>query len=263
MKERTKRQQKKIDYFFREKQSRKEKQELIHNEELPKYIEKHLPIVRRVSRNLDQLLIVSSFHSPPLKPGLIDRLLVVAELEDVEPVICFNKSDLVFDESEIEDAVTIYKNIGYKVVVTSAKTGRGIEELKDLVQNKKSALSGHSGVGKSSLLNKIQPDLNISTGEISDWSNKGTHTTTQVTTYKLDEKTELIDLPGLKKLDFIDIHKTEARLYFREFSDFGEDCKFTNCMHVSEHKCAVKKAVEDKKISALRYTSYLNFVESL
>ena len=263
MKERTKRQQKQINHFLREKQSRKEKQDLIHNQELPKFVEKHLPVVRRLSRNLDLLLIVSSFNSPPIKLGLIDRLLVVAELEEVEPIICLNKSDLVYEKSEIDNVVSIYKNIGYKVVVTSALTGKGNKELRKLIQNKRSALSGHSGVGKSSLLNKIQPDLNISTGDISEWNNKGTHTTTQVTTYKLDENTELIDLPGLKKLDFVDIHKTEARLYFREFNGFAEDCKFTNCLHLTEHKCAIKQAVENGEISSHRYKSYLNFVESL
>lgn len=263
MKERTKRQQKKIDYFLREKESRKEKQELIHNQQLPKFIEKHLPLVRRLSRNLDQLLIVSSFVSPPVKLGLIDRLLVVAELEEVEPIICLNKSDLVVDPTEIDVISAIYKNIGYKIIVTSAKTGKGTKELLKLIQNKRSALSGHSGVGKSSLLNKMKPDLNISTGDVSDWSNKGIHTTTQVTTYRLDENTELIDLPGLKKLDFIDIHKTEARYYFREFNNFAEDCKFTDCLHSTEHKCAVKKAVEDGKVSSFRYKSYLNFIESL
>ncbi len=263
MKQRTKRQQKKIDYFLREKQSRKAKQELIHNQELPKFVEKHLPVVRRLSRNLDQLLIVTSFHSPPIKLGLVDRLLVIAELETVDPIICLNKSDLVTDKSEINDVVKLYKKIGYKVVVTSAKTGKGIKELKALIRNKRSALSGHSGVGKSSLLNKIQPELNISTGDISDWSNKGTHTTSQVTIYKLDDKTELIDLPGLKKLDFLDIHKTEARDYFIEFNDFAEECKFTNCLHVTEYKCAVKKAVQENKISPFRYKSYLNFIESL
>ena len=263
MKQRTKRQQKQIDYFLREKHSRKEKQELIHNKELPKFVEKHLPVVRRLSRNLDQLLIVSSFYSPPIKLGIIDRLLIVAELEDVKPIICLNKSDLVFDKLEIDSVRSIYKNIGYKVIVTSAKTGRGIKELKKMIQDKRSALSGHSGVGKSSLLNKVQPNLQILTGNVSEWSNKGRHTTSQLTTYKLDETTTLVDLPGLKKLDFLDIHKTEAKIYFKEFNYFAEECKFANCLHLTEQQCAVKKAVEEAKISSARYDSYLNFIESL
>ena len=204
-----------------------------------------------------------TFVSPPLKPGLIDRLLVVAEIEDIEAIICLNKSDLVEYKQEIKDIVKIYKNIGYTVIVTSAKTKKGVKELNKVLRNKKSAFAGHSGVGKSSLLNAIEPDLNISVGDVSDWTNKGIHTTTQVTTYKLDDETILIDLPGLKKLDFIDIHRDEARFYFREFNDFSESCKFRDCLHLSEHKCAVKDAVGTNQISPQRYKSYCNFVNSL
>jgi len=263
MKKLTKRQQKRIDYFLREKHSRKEKQEFIHNTELPKFVEKHLPLVRRLCRNIDQLLIVGSFVSPPIKPGLIDRLLVMAEIEQIEAIICLNKTDLVENPQEIDHFVKIYKKIGYKVFATSAKTGLKIKELNKLVRNKKSALAGHSGVGKSSLLNAIEPNLEIDVGDISDYNNKGTHTTTQVTTFKLDETTELIDLPGMKKVDFIDIHRDEARFYFSEFSDFAENCKFNDCLHLTEHKCAVKNAVENDEIAKERYKSYLNFVESL
>jgi len=194
---------------------------------------------------------------------LIDRLLVVAEIEEVDPQICLNKCDLVKDESEINYTKKLYEAIGYNVVVTSAKTGFGIEEFNKRVRNKKSALAGHSGVGKSSLLNAIESNLQIAVGEVSDWSNKGTHTTTQVTTYKLDKNTELIDLPGMKKVDFVDIHRDEARYYFREFLEFADHCKFNNCLHLGEQKCAVKNAVEEGKISKERYKSYLGFVDSL
>lgn len=263
MKKLTKKQQKRIDYFLREKQSRKEKQDFIHNRELPKFVEKHLPVVRRLCRNIDQLLIVASFVSPPLKTGLIDRLLVMAEIEEIDAIICLNKADLVENQEEIDHVVGIYEKIGYTVLVTSAKTGFKINELNELIRNKKSALAGHSGVGKSSLLNAIEPNLEIAVGDISDHTNKGTHTTTQVTTFKLDETTELIDLPGMKKVDFIDIHKDEARFYFTEFNAFAENCKFNDCLHLSEHKCGVKNAVENGEISGNRYKSYLNFVESL
>jgi ribosome biogenesis GTPase / thiamine phosphate phosphatase len=263
MKKLTKRQQKRIDYFLREKQSRKEKNEFIHNRELPKFVEKQLPVVRRLCRNIDQLLIVSSFVSPPVKPGLIDRLLVMAEIEGIEAIICLNKVDLVEETQDIEDVAALYEKIGYTVLRTSATNGTNIDKLNDLIRNKKSALAGHSGVGKSSLLNAIEPNLQIATGDVSDYNKKGTHTTTTVTTFKLDETTELVDLPGMKKVDFVDIHKDEARHYFTEFNNYAEDCKFNDCLHLTEHKCAVKEAVENGDIASLRYKSYLNFVESL
>jgi ribosome biogenesis GTPase len=263
MKRITKRQQKRIDYFLRDKHSRKEKQNLLHNEQLPKYLEKRIPIIRRLSRNIDQILIVSSFVSPPIKPGMIDRLLVVAEIEKIKPIICLNKCDLEDDEKAINHFIEIYETIGYEVFATSAKSNVNIDRLGKLILGKTSALAGHSGVGKSSLLNAINPNLEIEVGEVSSWSNKGVHTTTKVTTFKLDDKTELIDLPGIKKLDFIDIHRDEARFNFTEFEHFAEECKFNNCLHLSEVNCAVKWAVEKGKIAKERYKSYCNFVESL
>lgn len=263
MKKLTKRQQKRIDYFLREKQSRREKQDMIHNASLPKFIEKRLPIVRRLSRNLDQLLIVSSFVSPPLKTGMIDRLLVVAELEKIEAIICLNKTDLLDDFSKAEHLAERYRSIGYSVILTSAEMGSGLEALNKAVRKKRSALAGHSGVGKSSLLNAIEPQLQISVGAVSDSNNKGTHTTTQVTRYSLDEETELVDLPGIKHLDFVDIHRDEARFYFKEFASAAHNCKFNDCLHLSEHKCAIKSSVDQGLISQERYQSYVTFVESL
>ncbi len=263
MAKRTKRQQKQIDYFLREKHSRREKSRMLHHSVLPKFIERHIPYVRRLSRNIDQLLVVGSFVQPPLKPGLIDRLLVVAELEDVRPVICLNKADLVDDPLEIETICSVYEKIGYTVLVTSVKDGRGIEQLAGQLRGKRSALSGHSGVGKSSLLNKIEPGLQVAVADVSASSKKGRHTTTQVITYTLDDTTEVIDLPGMKKVDFVDIHRDEARFFFREFNDFAENCKFNDCLHLTEKNCAVKEAVENGRIAEIRYQSYCHFVESL
>jgi ribosome biogenesis GTPase len=263
MKQLTKKQQKQIQYFIREKIERKHKQQMLHDSELPKFIEKRLPYVRRLARNLDQLLIVASFVSPPLKTGLIDRFLVLTELEGIEPIICLNKNDLLRNKSEAKHTVNMYRRIGYETIVTSALTSYGVSKLYERIKNKRSALAGHSGVGKSSLLNAMAPDLQIAVSEVSGATQKGKHTTSQVKIYKLNDQTEVIDLPGIKIVDFIDIHRTEARFYYREFAEFAESCKFSDCLHISENNCAVKHAVEEGHIHALRYKSYLNFVQSL
>ena len=258
-----KRQIKRVEYFLKEKRDRREKKELLHNEELPKFIEENIPLIRRLSRKVDQLLIVASFTKPELKPGIIDRLLVLAELENLDAVICLNKFDLVEDKIEALDIEQIYKSIGYKCVITSAKTGHGIEELRTAIGTKKSAFAGHSGVGKSSLLNALNPDIQAKIGEISSWNNKGKHTTTRIDSYFIDENTEILDLPGLKYVDFMDVHRDEARFYFREFLPYADQCKFRDCLHINENHCAVKVAVEQGIISQQRYKSYCNFVESL
>jgi ribosome biogenesis GTPase len=259
----TKRQQKRINYFLREKAELKKKREMIHEESVPKFIDKHLPYVRKLAKNLDQLVIVSSFVSPPMKTGLIDRFLVLAEIENLPVIICLNKTDLLEDQSESNSIVKLYKDIGYEVLETSVKEHIGIELLHQKMNQKRTAFAGHSGVGKSSLLNAIQPDLEINVNDVSRFSNKGKHTTTKVKIYMLDRNTEVIDLPGIKLIDFVDIHKTEARRYFKEFLAYADNCKFRDCNHLSEHNCAVKNAVQKGLIDERRYDSYCSFVESL
>lgn len=259
----TKRQQKRINYFLREKAERKQKQDMIHDGQAPKFIERHMPLVRKLARNLDQLLIVGSMVSPPIKPGLIDRFLVLSEIEKLPAIICINKVDLLEDLKKAEELAEVYRNIGYTVILTSAKSGLGLEELRESIQRKRSALVGHSGVGKSSLLNAIEPNLEISVNEVSKSTNKGKHTTTKIRLYTLNAFTEVVDLPGIKLIDFIDIHRDEARFFFKEFDDPAQYCKFRDCLHISEDTCAVKQEVEAGKISTMRYQSYLNFVETL
>ena len=258
----SKRQQKRIHYFLRQKEERRAKQKLIHDQQTPKFIERHLPYLRRLARNLDQLLIVASFVSPPLKIGLIDRFLVLTELEDIEGLVCLNKADLV-PEEEAREIAAIYQSIGYQTLLTSAKNGAGVSALYEALKGKRSALAGHSGVGKSSLLNAIDPQLEISVQDVSESTGKGKHTTTQVKVYTLQEDTEVIDLPGIKLVDFIDIHPHDARFYFREFEAFAEQCKYRDCQHITEDYCAVKQALEEGRIHSRRYESYLTFVESL
>lgn len=259
----TKRQLKRYAYGFKEKMARREKQRLIHEGGLPRFLEKHLPYIRKLAPNLDQLLIVGSFVSPELKRGLIDRLLVLCEVEDIKPIICLNKVDLVEDHSVVDYLVKVYSAIGYDTLATSARSAEGIEALYELMKNKRTALAGHSGVGKSSLLNAISPKLKLRVNEVSRSTKKGKHTTTKIKIYTLDKKTEVIDLPGVKLVDFIDIHRKEARHYFREFPSYAEQCKFRDCLHLAEIDCAVKEAVKQGVIDAGRYKSYCTFVESL
>lgn len=258
----SKRQLKRIHYFIRHKEERRAKQNLIHGQPVPKFIERHLPYLRRLARNLDQLLIVSSFVSPRLKTGLIDRFIILTELEDIDALVCLNKIDLI-NKKDAQETANIYESIGYNTILTSVKEGTGVKELFELLKGKRTALAGHSGVGKSSLLNAIDPELQISVQEVSESTGKGRHTTTQVKIYNLQENTEVIDLPGIKLVDFIDIHPHDARFYFREFEEFAEQCKFRDCQHITENNCAVKQAVAEGLIYKQRYNSYLAFVESL
>ena len=259
----TKRQQERIKYFLKEKSERREKQQLIHQDGQNRFIDKHLPYIRKIAPNLDQILIVTSFVTPPVKPGLVDRLLVLAEVESLAPIICFNKTDLLENPDEAKEIVSVYKNIGYATFASSVKNHEIIEEIHELLKGKRTALAGHSGVGKSSLLNAMDPKLKLQVNEVSRSTNKGQHTTTKIKIFTLDKKTEVIDLPGLKLVDFVDIHRDEARFYFREFLEFAQQCKFRDCLHLSETDCAIKNAVQEKLIDTRRYDSYCQFVESL
>ncbi len=259
----SKRQKKKIHYYLRSKTDLKQKQDMLHRDGTPKFLERHLPYVRKLARNIDQLVIAASFISPPLKTGLIDRFLILAEIEDIRPIVVLNKTDLLQDKTRANEIFNMYERLGYHTILTSAKSGQGLNELDRELRGARSALTGHSGVGKSSLLNAVAPDLQLRVNEVSETTRKGKHTTSRVKIYKLDESTEVIDLPGIKIVDFIDVHRSEARNYFPEFEEYASDCKFADCLHISEPQCAVKKAVEERLIHPLRYRSYLNFVESL
>ncbi len=264
MKRLTKKQKDKIKYSIRDKFELKQKAAMLNEEGLPKFLERRLPNVRRLARNLDQLLIVASFLEPPLKPRLIDRFLVLCEIEEIPPVVILNKTDLIANNRQIVDnTLAIYESVGVPAYAVSAKTGENIDRLQKLLTTKRSALAGHSGVGKSSIINAMIPHLNLEVNEVSEQTHKGKHTTTAMRIYNLPDNTEIIDLPGIKILDFIDIHKTEARLYFREFLNFADECKFRDCTHIHEKECAVKEAVKKGKIHPSRYDSYLAFVESL
>jgi ribosome biogenesis GTPase len=183
----------------------------------------------------------------------------------VPAIIVFNKCDLYRKKEELkyEGLRQMYEEIGYKVILTSVLTGMGIDEVKELLKNKISLLSGHSGVGKSSFINFIFDDLSLKTQDVSGWSGKGMHTTTFAEMYDLAGGGKIIDTPGMREFGLVDISKQELSHYFPEMRGLINDCQFNNCLHINEPGCAVKKALEEEKINIDRYISYCNILDSI
>lgn len=217
-----------------------------------------------IASNIDQLCIVATLGFPRTSTGFIDRLLVTAEAYHIPARIVFNKVDLYDDEmwqihNELKD---IYLHAGYPVHEVSALEGTGVDDLRLLMQGKTSLFSGHSGVGKSALLNALDPSLNLRVGEVSDWSLKGKHTTTFAELHPFAGG-YLIDTPGIKEFGMVDFKTEEVGHFFPEIRQVLHECKFANCTHVHEPQCAVKQAVEDGYINSERYANYLSIIDSL
>jgi ribosome biogenesis GTPase len=206
--------------------------------------------------NVDQVVIVSSLAEPDLKPHLIDRYLASAVQGDIAPIVCLNKADLV-DPVPYQPLIGLYSQLGIPTLMTSATTGVGIERLRDSLRGRQSVFSGQSGVGKSSLLNALQPGLGLHVGEVSDVNQKGRHTTTTAQLLKLDFGGWVVDTPGLRQFQLWDIIPEEVEGFFPEFRPFVHLCAYPDCTHTHEDRCAIKLAVERRQISARRYTSYL------
>lgn len=217
-----------------------------------------------LASNLDQAIVVASLVQPATSLGFIDRFLATAEAYHVKAVIVFNKSDLYKHELKeiLDDTVDLYRHIGYQVLVCSATTGEGTDALKEVLQGKTTLISGHSGVGKSSLLNAVEPNLTLRTGEISSYSNKGKHTTTFAEMFELTFGGFIIDTPGIKELGVVDFEKAVVSHYFKEMKALIGKCRFNNCLHENEPGCAVKDAVSNGAISEERYTSYLSILHN-
>lgn len=218
-----------------------------------------------VASNLDQLLLFATLKEPRTSQGFIDRFLVAAEAYHVPPVIVFNKSDL-YRKKELqlfEERKAMYESINYKVLLTSVANNTGVEELKDTLKDKTTLLSGHSGVGKSTFINAIFPELGLRTKEVSGWSGKGMHTTTFAEMFDLPFGGRIIDTPGIREFGITDIDKQELSHYYPEMRELLYRCQFNNCIHVNEPGCAVKHAVEEENISVERYISYRNILDSM
>lgn len=216
-----------------------------------------------LAANLDQAILLATLAMPRTSLGFIDRFLVSAESFRIPTTIILNKSDILSDEGLAyqQEIVDLYERIGYRCLVTSATEGEGVDAFRQLLDQKVTLLSGHSGVGKSTLVNAIAPDLNLRTNEVSTFANKGVHTTTFAEMFELAPDTYIIDTPGIKELGLMDTAKEEVSHYFPEMRDRLNQCRFNNCLHYNEPGCAIKEAVAEGEIAESRYMSYLSMIE--
>lgn len=219
--------------------------------------------VHIIATNVDQLILITSIIKPNIALGFLDRILATAEAYSIPSTIIFNKVDVYDDAAfeKLEEAVATYSEIGYNCIVTSAKNNFGVDDFKKLLTDKVSLLTGHSGVGKSSLVNMVEPNLDLQTNEVSEYNEKGKHTTTFAEMYALSFGGDIIDTPGVRSFGIIDFEKQHLSHYFPEMRERLDECKFNNCVHMNEPGCAIKSAVESGEIAVSRYENYLAMYE--
>lgn len=232
---------------------------LIENTGKKGVIEAILPrknhFIRPPIANIDSFAVVFAASKPKPNYPVIDKFLIAAEANNVEPIICINKCDLV-SEADAERIKQIYKD-AYKVLLVSSKTGQGLEELKEIMRGRKTAFAGPSGVGKSSILNALHPKARMETGEVSHKTERGKHTTRHVEIFTVDGGGMIFDTPGFTSFDIKDIDEAELCHYYREFDSYMNSCRYDNCKHIKEPGCAVREAVSEGKIHKMRYDSYV------
>jgi ribosome biogenesis GTPase len=231
------------------------------NRQSPRFKHQH----HIIAANIDQSMLIATLKEPKTSQGFIDRFLVASEMYHVPSILVFNKSDLYRNKEleKFEAWKQMYEKIGYRVILASMKDQIGLEEIKAVLKNKITLISGHSGVGKSSLLNSLLPELNLKTQDVSGWSGKGLHTTTFAEMFDLPLGGKVIDTPGMREFGLVDVSRQELSHYFPEMRERLNDCQFNNCVHINEPGCAIKKAVEEGEIDAERYISYLNILNSI
>jgi ribosome biogenesis GTPase len=219
-------------------------------------------MVRPPVANAEQLLIFLAVTNPEPSFLLLDKLIIAAETNNLKPVICFNKSDLV-DEDLMEEYKNIFVNTDYRVVFTSIKNENSILELKNILKDKLSVFSGPSGVGKSSIMNAVQPDFQLKTGEISDKLKRGKHTTRHAEIYKLDFGGYVVDTPGFSSFELEGIGEYDLKEYYPEIKKFDSGCRFDDCLHYKEPNCVIKESVNEGLISNTRYNNYVRLLEEI
>ena len=216
-----------------------------------------------IAANIDMAFLLVTLNNPPTFTTFIDRFLVTAEAYGIKAVLLFNKVDAYSQEEkdEILYLMAMYREIGYTCIPISAKSGKNIDKVKELMIDNTSLFSGHSGVGKSTLINRLEPSLELKTSAISEQHLQGQHTTTFAEMFDLSFDARIIDTPGIKGFGIVEIEKEELGDYFPEFFERKSECKFNNCLHVEEPKCAIKEALDEDEISWSRYKSYLQMLE--
>ena len=218
-----------------------------------------------IAANIDQSVLVATIKEPRTSQGFIDRFLVASEAYHVPSIVLFNKSDLYAGKEmeRFEELEAMYQSAGYKVLLCSVHQEKGVTELKELLKNKITLFSGHSGVGKSTLINLLLPDLQLKTKDVSGWSGKGLHTTTFAEMFDLPFGGGLIDTPGMREFGLVDISRQELSHYFPEMRNLLQDCQFNNCLHLEEPGCAIKKALVEGRLNTDRYISYCTILDSI
>ncbi len=216
-----------------------------------------------IASNIDQAFLLVTLNNPPTFTTFIDRFLVTAEAYHIKTVLLFNKIDIYNEDelAEIKYLAALYREIGYECLGISAMTGKNIDKVKEMMTGKTSMISGHSGTGKSTLINALEPKLDLKTSKISVQSKQGQHTTTFAEMYDLSFDARIIDTPGIKGFGVVEIEKEELANYFPEFFALKDQCKYYNCLHLEEPKCAVKDALEDGSVAWSRYKSYLQIIK--